>query len=111
MDTVESYREIIERVLTEYARIPYSYGELESHTVFDRERDRYVLICVGWNNNRNEYGVVAHIEIINGKIWIQEDNTEEGIATDLEDAGIPKDKIVLGFRHPQLRQYTEYSVA
>ena len=42
---------------------------------------------------------------------IQEDNTEEGIATALEAAGIPKDKIVLGFRHPQLRQYTEYSVA
>jgi hypothetical protein len=111
MDTLGSYREIIERVLTEYAQIPYSYGELESRVVFDRERDQYVLLCLGWNDKRREHGVVTHLEIINGKIWIQEDNTEEGIATDLEAAGISKDQIVLGFRHPDLRPYTEYAVA
>lgn len=42
---------------------------------------------------------VAHLEIKDGKIWIQEDNTESGIATDLEAAGVPKEDIVLGFRH------------
>ncbi len=46
-----------------------------------------------------------------GKIWIQRDGTEEGIAADLERAGIPKEHIVLGFRPPELRPYTGYAVA
>lgn len=49
--------------------------------------------------------------IIDGKIWIQRDGTEEGIAADLERAGIAKDQIVLGFRSPEVRPYTGYAVA
>ena len=49
--------------------------------------------------------------IINGKIWIQKDATEEGIATDLENLGVPKDKIVLAFHSPTLRKYGEYAFA
>lgn len=30
------------------------------------------------------------------------------MATDLLAAGVPKEDIVLGFRHPQVRQYTEF---
>ena len=49
------------------------------------------------------------MSIVNGKIWIQKDETEEGIATDLEKHGVPKDKIVLAFKSPALRKYTEYA--
>jgi hypothetical protein len=54
---------------------------------------------------------VVHIEIIDGKVWIQEDGIEHGIATDLERAGIPKSDIVLGFQPPEVRPYTEYAAA
>ncbi|MEW6127097.1 MAG: XisI protein [Acidobacteriota bacterium] len=111
MDTLNQYRDIIEKVLTNYAKIPNSNSELEDRVVFDHERDQYLWLCYGWDNKRHEHGVIAHLEIVNGKIWIQENNTEEGIATDLEAAGIPKNQIVLGFRHPDLRPYTEYAVA
>src|SRR5215510_8647502 len=111
MDRIEQYREIIEKVLTEHAQIPYSYSTIENRVAFDRKRDQYLLLYLGWGKERHEHGVVAHLEIINGKIWIQEDNTEDGIATDLEAAGIAKNEIVLGFRHPKLRPYTEYAVA
>ncbi|MCE2401184.1 XisI protein [Candidatus Poribacteria bacterium] len=40
---------------------------------------------------------------------IQQDNTE-GIAPELERFGIPKEHIVLGFRSPDIRQYTGYAV-
>lgn len=56
-------------------------------------------------------GCLVHIDLIDGKIWIQRDGTEEGIAADLERAGIPIEHIVLGFRPPELRQYTDYGVA
>jgi hypothetical protein len=111
MDTVENYRNTIEKVLTDYASIPYSHGEIETRCVFDRQHDQYLLKNVGWNNNKRVDGCVVHLEMINGKIWIQEDNTEYGIATDLELAGVPKSDIVLGFQPPELRKYTDYAVA
>ena len=51
----------------------------------------------------------AHIDIAGGKIWIQRDGTEHGIANDLITAGITKDQIVLGFQAPEARQYTEFA--
>ena len=79
--------------------------------MFDRVNDHYLLVNVGWDRGLRVYGSLVHIDIVDGKIWIQRDGIEEGIATDLENAGIPKDMIVLGFRPPEIRQYTEYAVA
>ncbi|MFM6201853.1 MAG: element excision factor XisI family protein, partial [Dolichospermum sp.] len=45
------------------------------------------------------------------KIWIQYDDTEEGIANDLIAAGVPKEDIVLGFRHPRIRPFTNFAVS
>jgi hypothetical protein len=54
---------------------------------------------------------LIHVDIIDGKIWIQRDGTEEGIATELTKAGIPRERIVLGFRSERLRQDTEFAIA
>lgn len=109
--TLDNYRQIIETVLSEYAQIPYAYGDIHTETVFDHNQDRYLLVNVGWDNDSRVHGCIVHIDIIEGKIWIQRDGTEEGIATDLELAGITKDQIILGFRPPQTRKYTGYAVA
>jgi hypothetical protein len=42
---------------------------------------------------------------------VQDDWTEHGIAADLEEAGIPKTDIVLGFQPAKVRPYTEYAAA
>jgi hypothetical protein len=110
MDTVETYRQIIERVLNAYAQIPYAYGEIQSQTVFDHVHDHYLLVNVGWDKRR-VHGCLVHVDIIGDKVWIQRDGTEDGIATELEAAGIPKQHIVLAFRSPEIRQYTGYAVA
>lgn len=65
----------------------------------------------GWNQGLRVYTVLAHIDLRGDKLWIQHDNTESGIATDLVAAGIPKQQIILGFRPPEVRQYTEFAVA
>lgn len=110
MDKVENYRQIIQKILTEYAKIPYSYGEISSKTIFDSENDSYILLTVGWNDIRRVHGILVHLEIIGEKIWIQRDGTENGIAHDLEKAGVPKNDIVLGFHPPDVRPFTEYAV-
>ena len=49
--------------------------------------------------------------LANGKLWIQRDGTEHGIANDLINAGVPKTQIVLGFRSPEIRKHTGLAVA
>lgn len=111
MDTNRTYRHLIERILTEYAQIPYAYGDIQIQTIFDRDRDHYLLMLVGRQGIRRVHGCLVHVDLIEGKIWIQRDGTEHGIARELLAAGVAKDQIVLAFHAPELRQQTEFAVA
>ncbi len=111
MDTLDTYRQIVQNVLREYVRIQYAYGKIQNEAVFDREAVRYLVMSVGWHYANRIHGWLIHIDIVDGKVWIQRDGTEHGIARELERAGIPKDHIVLGFHAPEVRPYTEYAVA
>jgi hypothetical protein len=111
MDSLDPYREIIRRILTDYAKVPYSHGKMRCLPVFDRDSDSYLLLTLGWDGPRRVHGVIVHIDIIDGKVWLQRDSTDAKIARELESAGIPKDQIVLGFHPPEVRQHTEYAVA
>jgi len=111
MDTLDTYRQIIYNVLSEYVRLQYAYGEIQNETIFDRQADRYLVMSVGWQRVKRIHGCLIHIDIINDKVWIQRDGTEDGIADKLVAAGIPKEKIVLGFHTPDARQHTEFAVA
>lgn len=48
---------------------------------------------------------------MDGKVWVQRDGTEDGIANELVQAGIAKEDIVLGFHKPAVRPYTGSAVA
>jgi len=106
-----SYRETLEEILLEYTEIPYAIGDITTEAVFDRDKDRYLLVNVGWDQGKRIHGSLVHIDIINGKFWIQRDGTEEGIAVALTRAGVPKDHIVLAFRPPEIREHTDFAVA
>jgi hypothetical protein len=108
--SLDSYRAIIEQVLTEYSKYPYAFGQIERQLVFDRTRDHYLLMSVGWDKQR-VHGSLVHIDLIDGKCWIQRDGTESGIALELEAAGIPKNRIVLAFKRAETRPLTGYAVA
>lgn len=111
MDSLDRYREIIRRVLSELASYGRSKPELQSRAIFDRERDSYLVVTTGWDDLRRVDNIVAHFDIIGGKIWAQADNTNLELVRELEEAGVPKHDIVLGFRHPDVRPLTDYAVA
>jgi hypothetical protein len=67
-------------------------------------------MVVGWDKRR-VHGCLVHVDLINGKFWIQRDGTEDGIATDLEAAGVPKQHIVLAWHRPEIRRDSGYAVA
>lgn len=110
MDTLNQYRQLIQRILAEYARIPYAYGQIDRQTVFDTNQDHFLIMLVGWDDRR-VHGCLIHVDIIDGKFWIQRDGTEYSIAQELEDAGVPKEHIVLAFHEPKIRPHTGYAVA
>ncbi len=111
MDKLDFYREAIEKIFDEYAAIPYAFGDLSSETVFDRTKDRYLLITFGRDLGKRIHYAVAHVDIVNGKLWIRRDGTEEGIANELVALGVPKEDIVLGFKSERMRRDTEFAVA
>jgi len=112
MDSLTTqYRAIVEQVLQEYADFLEQDDQVQQELIFDHNRDRYLLVETGWQNGDRIYGPFIHIDIINEKLWIQHDGTEDGIAYELEAAGIPKNHIVLAFKSPERRKLTEYAVS
>ncbi len=111
MDRITQYRQIIQNVINDVLRITPSTEEVQYQALFDRAHDRYAMIAVGWELPARILDVVILLEIINGKIWLQADNTDLAIARDLERAGIGKNEIVLGIHPPHVRPHTEYAAA
>lgn len=56
-------------------------------------------------------GTILHVRLRDGKVWIEEDLTEDGIATYLLAAEVPKSDIVLAFQSPETGKFTEFAVA
>ena len=106
-----NYRELVQKIIDQHACAQSSEDLETTEIVFDRERDRYLLLSVGWRDEERMYGCPIHIDIKDGKIWIQRDFTEEGLADQLVELGVPKADIVLGFRAPYVRQFTGFAVA
>ncbi|KOR34048.1 MULTISPECIES: XisI protein [Planktothricoides] len=106
-----NYRDLVQKVISQHASDRSEKDVETTEIVFDTERDRYLLLYVGWHDEERMYGCPIHIDIKDGKIWIQRDFTEEGLANQLMELGVPKTDIVLGFRSPYVRQFTEFAVA
>ncbi|MDX2229689.1 MAG: XisI protein [Leptolyngbyaceae cyanobacterium bins.349] len=109
MDSLVTYRQLVQRLLTEHASLVWD-DRIKAETIFDREQDRYMLVYVGWRGSERVYGTVLHVDLIDNKIWVQQDGTEVGIANKLVDHGVPKQDIVLGFDPPKMRHYTDFAV-
>src|SRR5262249_29322875 len=111
MDKLNTYREIVVRCLGEwetYIRRARHNG-IEIQRVINDANGQYLLLYVGWDGNRRVHKTILHVRLCDGMIWIEEDDTEEGIATALVRAGVPHELIVLAFHPPKLRHLTEFA--
>lgn len=113
MDKLVEYPALIRRILTEYVKLcnrrPHS--EIETFLIVDEAKAHYIWMNLGWQNGDLVTGMTVYVRIREGKFWIEEDWTEEGIATDLIRPGVPKEDIVLAFHQPEMRPYTDFAVA
>ena len=98
MDRLNNYRRIICEFLEDFAT-----DDPEAQLIFDLERDRYLVMHVGWRNDYRIYGCAIQLDLIDGKIWIQNNSTEVLIDRELTKRGVDIKDIVLGFRSPSIR--------
>ena len=113
MEKLEYYRHLIRKVLIYYYELDAksTNSSLESALIFDGEHDHYLLVVMGWEGQERIKGNTIHVRLRDGKIWIEEDWTEDGVVTDFLQAGVSREDIVLAFHPPHLRQYTELAIA
>ena len=101
MDKMNKYRALVEKLLFEEVEMVKR----------DEEHDQYMAVRHGWAGKRRIHSPIVYIRFQNGKIWIEEDWTEDGFANKLVAHDVPVTDIVLGFRHPSARPFTEFAVA
>ncbi|MBV8887231.1 MAG: XisI protein [Chroococcidiopsidaceae cyanobacterium CP_BM_RX_35] len=126
MERLEHYRQCIRKLLSQQATVEEGSPDIElaqrklrsrlrqnveCQLIFDAEHDHYQLMDVGWQGLKRVYNCFIHLDIKDGKIWIQRNMTEVDVARELVEMGVPKEDIVLGLHPPYKRPYTGYGVA
>ena len=111
MDKRASYRKIVQDTLRNYVGGKSSTTTIRRELVIDTAHDHYQVMRTGWRGEDRIFGPSVHLDIIDGKIWIQHDGTDRPVAEALLEAGVPKEDIVLGFQPEHLRQYTGFAVS
>ncbi len=111
MEKVAQYRQYVQKVLREYAEAAPSDQNVTVQLGFDTEHDHYLVINVGWIEERRIYGTVLHLDIQGEKIWIQHDGTEIGIGNELLALDVPKSDIVLAYQSPYRRKYSGFALS
>ena len=113
MDQLTCYRDVIRRcVLDHFTYVSRAKANgVEPRCIFDEARDDYLMAYVGWDKGRRVWNLALHACIRDGKIWVEEDNTEDGIAIALVRSGVPQQDIVLAFHPAELRHLSEFAIA
>jgi len=106
----EHYRQSIRQFLEKYVDT-WREKDVETQLIIDSDRDHYLLLRVGWEGEKRINYSVFHFDIKDGKIWVQENNTDIELDKDLEEMGISKKEIVVGFHYPKMREYSDYATA
>jgi XisI protein len=104
------YRQLIIQLLMQHSSAPVN-GEVMTMPILDQERDHYQLLDIGWDEvGKRVFQPIIHIDLLDGKIWIQENAMDVDIAKDLVAEGVEPLDIVLGLHSRSLRKFSEYGI-
>lgn len=110
MDRIEQYKSVATNLLRKYADLKPVNVDVDRQLIIDDTNGHYQLMSVGWKGSERIHNCVIHLDVIDGKVWVQQDATDIGIADELADSGIPKSDIVLAFHPLSKRIYTGFGV-
>lgn len=90
------YRQSLRQVIEMHAAMKLGDRQLESLAICDPTNDNYLLMDVGYDHVGRADDVIVHLRLRDdGKVLIEYDGIEYGIAHDLIEAGIAKEDILL----------------
>jgi hypothetical protein len=113
MDKLMQHKKMVRELVEEVgSQSDLSAKSIDTQLITDDEHGHYLLYFNGWRDEESRtYGCFLHIDVADdGKVWLQYDGTDLIIAQLLQEKGIPKTDIVLGFQAPYKRPMLDYAV-
>ncbi|MEM8505197.1 MAG: XisI protein [Cyanobacteria bacterium P01_D01_bin.1] len=98
MDSTTQLSDIVKEVISRYAQLKPSHGDIRLDTVFDDEQGHYALMQVGWDRDRRVRGNLIYITLQDNRVIVEYDGMECGIAEDLVASGVASDQIILAYQ-------------
>lgn len=92
--SIAFYQRCIKQILNEYELL--QTDQLAAELILDDERGRYLVMWLGWNGYKRIHECAIHIDIINDKIVIQWNDTEELLEESLISLGVARESIIIG---------------
>lgn len=96
MDKVEKYNQILQTLILKYANYKPRYTTNEWQPICDQENGEYLLLKFVLDKDgesKSKYPIF-HFRLKNGKVLIEENNTDSDIIAELLELGIQKRDIV-----------------
>lgn len=114
MEKLKLYQDVVIDFMRRY--LDETGGNNDTDTIkrrvlIDRINNSFQLLSAGWRGNHYIFGPIFHFDIIDGKVWIQCNNTEREIVDELMANGVDRQDIVLGFIPPLARPFAGFAVA
>ena len=97
MEAARRNREIVAQVLRSNAG-PYIMKNLVDEYMEAEQANRFLLIRTGWHRGEDYYALIQDVGWReDGTVIIYADNTDEDLAEELIEAGIPADKVLKAY--------------
>ena len=112
MDKLTRYRGAVRHCLLDwYAYLNRATPRLDDiDCLIDEERDNYMITFTGWRDGKRHRQDYIFVRIREGKIWVEEDRSDDPVAEELLRLGVPMEDIVLGLLPPDVRHHSGYGV-
>jgi hypothetical protein len=93
MDPTVKYADILTEVLRAEAKLQFPLTpRVKLVASCDRESGQFLLIMIGWDNREHwHHSITFHAQLVDGKVIIETDMTEEGLKPLLLEMGIPEE--------------------
>jgi XisI protein len=113
MEKMRKYRHLVRQILEGRTKVSDSFPNegIERVLILDDDRGHYMQMRIGWQGHKRVKWMTVYIRVKDDKIWIEQDLTENGFTSDLLEADVPNEDIVLAFHAPDMRPYTEFAAA
>ncbi len=103
LNKLDRYRQILKQVVEHHAALKPGDRQLDSIAICDPSNDNYLMMDVGYDHVGRADDVIIHLRLrADGKVLIEYDGIEYGIARDLLEAGVAREDIFFNmYREPR----------